>query len=75
MAYLANHEQIKQVKQLILCNNIHHKVCCKIEPFAVEELAQGNWQGLLSLTICNNIIMKIKVRDPSEMKNADKSAI
>ena len=73
MSNLTSHEKIKKVKKLSLSNNIHYLDRCLIESFAVEKLAQGNWQSLLSLTICNNMIIKIKVKNHSEMRNADKS--
>ena len=58
---MANHEQIKVVRELTLCNYIHYIVRCEIDSFAITELARSDWQNLLSLAICNNIIMKSTV--------------
>jgi len=69
---LINQEKIKKVKGIFLSNNIYYLEYCYIEPFAVEELARGNWQSLLSVTFCHYIIMKIQVGHHLEMRSADK---
>ena len=55
---------------MVISNSIHKKDSCAFLPLSAKELAVGDWQSLVTLDICNNIIMKGGVLD-LEMRNAD----